>query len=412
MIASVPRRSGIRASAIVVCVILFLLPAVVRSAGPAPGAAQPAANRRPPADTRPAPQTQPASYVHQDSGYAYPAAMGDWKFDSTHDYRNDGTDVSGGYYRRPRKAFLTMYVYPAPPGAAGPTFQLDEKGRRIAEPNSDLKFRIAPAGYTYTSHYQQCIGPIFTQLKAEIDSVRLVQAVPERNGPLGLLTRFRGEYEGDPVRTELLIFVSRGHFVKFRITGPPEEAAGGFWHGEYPEFPFKDDQKDTADLLGRLAESNDLQGMHAFGEAMLRGGGVPRDPLKGFDWCKKAGDHGCAAAYRTLGEALLSGARGKPDNPDAIEYFRKAAEGGDAPGMHAMGLALAKGTGVKKDANQAAEWFAAAAKKGWLPSITSLGWAYARGEGVEKDEEHARLLFARAAKYGDPEAAEALKQLK
>jgi TPR repeat protein len=95
-----------------------------------------------------------------------------------------------------------------------------------------------------------------------------------------------------------------------------------------------------------------------------------KDISVSFDWYRKAGEHGLAAAQITLGQSYQTGWGVAQNITKAAEWFRKAAQQGVPSAQNQIGWMTAHGQGVAKDCAVAKNWFESAKAGG-----------YARAEG-------------------------------
>jgi TPR repeat protein len=93
--------------------------------------------------------------------------------------------------------------------------------------------------------------------------------------------------------------------------------------------------------------------------------------------------------------------------------MRRAAEAGNASGLMLYGMALMSGNGVPKDVTAGIQTMRKAAEAGSTRAMLILAHFYYKGEnGVGYNRKEAERLVAEAAGRGDPNAKEALANLK
>ncbi|MEO7413286.1 MAG: hypothetical protein ABIZ81_08000 [Opitutaceae bacterium] len=101
-----------------------------------------------------------------------------------------------------------------------------------------------------------------------------------------------------------------------------------------------------------------------FGEALLRGDGVPQNGAQALELLEKAARAGVASAAFRIGMLLDDGDGVAQDRARALGYFRAAAAGDVAEGYHNVGAAYAGAHGVKRDYVEALGWLILATKRG------------------------------------------------
>jgi localization factor PodJL len=84
--------------------------------------------------------------------------------------------------------------------------------------------------------------------------------------------------------------------------------------------------------------------------------------------------------------------------------LRAAATKGDAAAEYEIAQRYAEGRGVPQNLTEAADWYDRAAKQGLAPAQFRLGGFYEKGFGVKKDLDAARRLYSAAAEAGNAKA--------
>ncbi|MCK0209274.1 sel1 repeat family protein [Starkeya koreensis] len=186
----------------------------------------------------------------------------------------------------------------------------------------------------------------------------------------------------------------------------------------------------------------------AWGQMLVDGHGVARDPQAGLRWFRVAAEAGSAEGINMVGRCHELG-WGVPADPRAAAcYYRQAAEAGHGWAQFNLATLLLHGSGVAPDRREALAWYARAARRGdarakamsMIGRYLELGWDraarpaaalrwYARGAAGDDYRglfDHARLTleltgdvgraregFARAIERGVPafcrHVAEALR---
>lgn len=164
------------------------------------------------------------------------------------------------------------------------------------------------------------------------------------------------------------------------LDGPPEQAAA---------------------TLRAAAEGGVAQAQLVYGQWLLDGHGVARDPAQAVQWFEHAARKNDPMSLNMLGQCHAHG-WGVPANPLLAAYwFRLAALGGLDWGMYNYATALTLGQGVTQDRAAALDWFRRAAAAGHAKSSNMIGSFYEDGWVVEQDEETALAHYLEAARGGD-----------
>ncbi len=121
------------------------------------------------------------------------------------------------------------------------------------------------------------------------------------------------------------------------------------------------DAQGAAAYFKRSAELGDPRGEASFGQALMLGRGVERDPATGLDW------------------------------------LRRSADSGDRGGEFALGELYANGRYVQQDSTRAAQLYAAGARQRFGPAERKLGVAYELGAGVPRSRANAIAWLERAS---------------
>ena len=115
-----------------------------------------------------------------------------------------------------------------------------------------------------------------------------------------------------------------------------------------------------------------------------------------------------AAAFRGVhqaqvlyGQMLLDGNLVERNPSAALHWFERAAQGGNLMAVNMVGRCFDQGWGVAKSAYMAEMWFRKAADLGHVKSLNILGGFYEDGWVVSPDRTVARDYYRRAAIGGD-----------
>ena len=148
------------------------------------------------------------------------------------------------------------------------------------------------------------------------------------------------------------------------------------------------------------ANNDDNKAMLAIGIIYANGDGVRWDPIKSFDWFKKAANAGNKYAYVKLGNLFAS----QKNYKKAFPWFLKAANNGDAVAAYNLGYFYTGGLGVTMDLKEALKWYEKAAEAGNINAQLNLGFAYIGGQGTKSDYKKASYWIKKAKDTGSSKA--------
>ncbi|TAM00788.1 MAG: sel1 repeat family protein [Paraburkholderia sp.] len=168
------------------------------------------------------------------------------------------------------------------------------------------------------------------------------------------------------------------------LSGPPEVAAA--W-------------------IAAAAENGIVEAQARYGQILLDGRGIARDPAAALTWFKHAANADHPMAMNMVGRCYEHGWGTAACASVAVYWFRLAARAGLDWGMYNYATALALGNGVDENRTEALAWFEKAAALGHAKSINLIGSFYEDGWVVEADPDTALDLafdhYRRAAVAGD-----------
>jgi TPR repeat protein len=161
-------------------------------------------------------------------------------------------------------------------------------------------------------------------------------------------------------------------------------------------------QEQSLDLVRAAAISGVHQAQLMFGQMLLDGKLIERNPTWALHWFERAAKGGNLMAVNMVGRCHDQG-WGTPHSAALAEqWFRKAAERGLDWGMYNLATLLTLGEGgVTKDRLQALVWFRRAADLGHAKSMNILGGFYEDGWEVRADRATALAFYRKAADGGD-----------
>ncbi|WP_323011696.1 tetratricopeptide repeat protein [Castellaniella sp.] len=157
----------------------------------------------------------------------------------------------------------------------------------------------------------------------------------------------------------------------------------------------------AAAALHRAAQGGVVQAQLVYGQWLLDGRGVTRNPNQAVQWFAYAARHGEPMALNMLGQCHAHG-WGVDRNPLMAAYwFRLAALGSLDWGMYNYATALALGQGVETDHPAALGWFEKAAALGHAKSMNMVGSFHEDGWAVTQNQDIALQWYRQAAEGGD-----------
>ncbi|CAB3926498.1 Secretory immunoglobulin A-binding protein EsiB [Achromobacter aegrifaciens] len=160
--------------------------------------------------------------------------------------------------------------------------------------------------------------------------------------------------------------------------------------------------EDYAAWIRAAAELGLIEAQTIYGQMLLDGAGVERDPEQGLTWFKRAAHADHPMAINMVGRCYENGWGVPRDDTVAAYWFRLAADKGLDWGMYNYAHVLRSGRGsVAQDPAAALALYQKAADAGHVKSIGVVGRFYEAGEVVEQDMERAFDCYQRCAEGGD-----------
>lgn len=181
------------------------------------------------------------------------------------------------------------------------------------------------------------------------------------------------------VSLNALASVSSREFAEI-LSGPPERAAA--W-------------------VAAAADNGIVDAQAVYGQYLLDGHGVPRNPAAAIGWFRHAAQADHPMAMNMLGRCYEFGWGTAACAPVAVYWYRLAAQAGLDWGMYNYATALALGNGIDENRAEALDWFRRAAALGHAKSINLIGGFYEDGWVVPADAGLAFDHYRRAAEAGD-----------
>lgn len=165
------------------------------------------------------------------------------------------------------------------------------------------------------------------------------------------------------------------------------------------------DRAAAAVLYRKAAEKGHRSAQARWGYALMNGLGVPRNPIEGESWLRRAALAGDPEAAVMVGDLYAKGGTLPPNYAEAAMWFKRAVDAGHKGAARALGMLHLTGAGVARDQGEAARLFRLSAEGGNAHSRVDLGNLILRGHGDEQDSIRTREWFEQAAASGDLIAA-------
>ena len=162
-------------------------------------------------------------------------------------------------------------------------------------------------------------------------------------------------------------------------------------------------------VLEEVAAAGYVPAQSELGWRYLRGLDLPADVPRGQALLGHAAAAGDASAMYFLARAHLSGHSVAKDVPRGIDLLRQAADAGSNGAKLELGRRHLRGLDVPVDVAHGRAMLESLAEAGHSGAMLQLGTAYAKGYGVARNPTRARDWLTRAAQAGNDEAGEILR---
>lgn len=160
--------------------------------------------------------------------------------------------------------------------------------------------------------------------------------------------------------------------------------------------------EEYAAWIRTAAELGLTEAQAIYGQMLLDGVGVERQPEEGLTWFKRAAHADHLMAINMVGRCYENGWGVTPDDTVAAYWFRRAADGGLDWGMYNYAHMLRSGRGgVTQNQAAALALYQQAAQAGHVKSIGVVGRYYEAGDVVAQDMARAFDCYQRCAEGGD-----------
>ena len=161
------------------------------------------------------------------------------------------------------------------------------------------------------------------------------------------------------------------------------------------------EQELSIDQVRALADQGDMDGLYAYGMALVFGWDTEQDESLGYRYLEEASDKGQTEAMNLLVSLYMKGEYDGMGPEKASQMAITAAKDGIPEAQMYAGLAYMDGVGVEQDYKEAARLFRLAANQGNDEARTDLAFLFQQGLGVEKDEAKGFKMYRIAAKNGN-----------
>lgn len=158
---------------------------------------------------------------------------------------------------------------------------------------------------------------------------------------------------------------------------------------------------EAARWLYTAAEHGVVEAQAHYGQMLLDGNGVKKNPQEAFQWFKLAANEGNVMAMNMTGRCYENGWGVQADMLLATYWFKLAAHAGLDWGMYNYATSLALGRGIETDRGEALAWLRKAAAMGHSKSWNLLGGFHEDGWEVDKEMDIAFDCYRKAAQGGD-----------
>lgn len=189
------------------------------------------------------------------------------------------------------------------------------------------------------------------------------------------------------------------------------DAGNSFGQAQYAFSIWSEQPEAAVPLLITAADAGEMTAQALLGSLYVMGYTVAQDDGRAVHYLAAAAAQNEPGSQGLLAGLYLTG-RGGGSEAEGYRLLKLGAEGGDAESMRNYGLSLVQGKGYPKDAAAGAAIVRRAAVKGDAKSQMLLGDLYNEGLGVPEREEDAIYWWNRAAEAGDPEAVQAMNEVR
>jgi serine/threonine-protein kinase len=152
------------------------------------------------------------------------------------------------------------------------------------------------------------------------------------------------------------------------------------------------------------AEAGETVAMRHLAGMYDRGDGVPADPVKAFNWYRRAAPNDAESKFQV--SRMYEIGRGTSRDARAnVSTLREAAAMGHQQAVLTLASRLENGAGMGRDYNESALWYTRAATSGSSLAMMKLAdWAR-RGRGMTRDDALSVRYYRQAAEAGHPDGA-------
>ncbi len=242
------------------------------------------------------------------------------------------------------------------------------------------------------------------------EAARWFQQAADASNPVGMMNLgllLKKGAEGVPADPDKAAFL-------IRAAAEEGFAPAQFASGQLAEAGGEDkgDMAEARAWYEKAAAQENPEGLLALAKFYDNGIAGPRDPVKGFDACRRAARAGSLVAMNEMGVRYQKGQGVEADPINAIGWFTVAAQRGLPASQVNLGNCYEVGRGVLQDFEQAGAHYAAAAKQNFGPAQYLLAQLFEQGKGAKANPVYAYVNYTRAAANGIEAAAKKAAEIK
>jgi TPR repeat protein len=161
------------------------------------------------------------------------------------------------------------------------------------------------------------------------------------------------------------------------------------------------DSDEAARWVGAAAQHGFRAAQVTWGQMLLDGRGVARNPAAAFHWFRRAADAGSIDGINMVGRCYELGWGVASDHGEAIRWYRRAAARSSPWGQYNLASMLLYGEGVEHDRARALHHYHVAARQGHAKAMGMVGRFHEEGWTVPADAAQALHWYRQAAEGGD-----------
>lgn len=178
-----------------------------------------------------------------------------------------------------------------------------------------------------------------------------------------------------------------------------------------PSHSQTNNESSPAPVLGQSLTADVVSDPRRYGEALITGQGVPKDPAQGVSLLEAAIAAGDVRAKANLGKFYVDGYYLPRDAKKGIALLEGAAAAGNADALATLGLAYLWGSGVPADPSKALDFLRRGSAAGSADARRTLGEQLITGWVLAKNPGEGQKLLEAAIADGDVDAKAVLGKL-